>query len=37
MPKEAVWQTLQKIKAANLELARALPDHGELMRRLHSR
>lgn len=37
MPKEAVWQTLQKIRAANLELARALPDHGELMRRLHSR
>lgn len=37
MSKDAAWQTLQKIRAANLELARALPDHGELVRRPHSR
>lgn len=31
------WQAMQRIKTTNLELARTLPDHGELMRQLHAR
>ena len=31
------WEAMQRIKAANLQLAQALPDHGELLRRLHAR
>ncbi|MCF8179220.1 MAG: tryptophan 7-halogenase [Sulfuritalea sp.] len=34
---ENAWHTMQQIKTSNLELARSLPDHGELMRQLHSR
>lgn len=34
---EPAWQAMQRIKAANRQLADALPDHGELMRRLHAR
>ncbi len=37
MQREPAWQAMQRIKAANLELARSLPDHGELMRRMHAR
>jgi hypothetical protein len=34
---EPAWQAMQRIKTANLQLANALPDHGELMRRMHAR
>lgn len=34
---EPAWEAMQRIKAANLQLAQALPDHGELLRRLHAR
>lgn len=37
MDGERAWQAMQQIKTANLQLAQALPDHGELIRRLHSR
>ncbi len=37
MDGERAWQAMQQIKTTNLQLARALPDHGELMRRLHAR
>jgi tryptophan halogenase len=35
MQSEPALQAMQRIKAANLQLANALPDHGELMRRMH--
>ena len=34
--REPAWQAMQQIKAANRELARALPDHGALVQRMHA-
>ena len=36
MKREPAWQAMQRIKTANLQLARALPDHGELMRHMYA-
>jgi tryptophan halogenase len=36
MKREPAWQAMQRIKTANLQLAQALPEHGELMRRMHA-
>ncbi|MCX7167794.1 MAG: tryptophan 7-halogenase [Rhodocyclales bacterium] len=37
MSGQATWQAMLQIKAANLALAQSLPDHGDLVRLLHSR
>ena len=36
MKREPAGQAMQRIKTANLQLARALPDHGELMRHMYA-